>query len=1217
MPNDASGQYELLNAIVNEFMERSRRGERPTLDEYRARYPDLADDLADLLEAMGALEQVEEDLKQAADPAASAPAVAGRQIGDYQIRREVGRGGMGVVYEAEQISLGRRVALKVLPLHAARDTKALERFRREARSAARLHHSNIVPVFEVGQDGDAFFYAMQFIQGQSLDQVIAELRRLKDYEQSTLVTASRRRMSANRRLARTAPDPSETPRLSQVAMSLMTEGFREPNLLQSAEHGNGATTIPFDPAEGRGKAQPATLPDAENRRLVSSHHTPPPSASCDDRTDGSHLEPTQRHFLRSVAQIGHQTAGALAYAHARGLIHRDIKPSNLLLDAAGVVWVTDFGLAKLVDDDQAGGLTQTGDIVGTLRYMAPERFQKTCDVRADVYALGLTLYELLLLRPAFQASDRLKLVEEIQNQVPLPPRRVDRRIPRDLETIILKAIERDPKRRYQSAEEMAEDLRRYLAGEPIQARAVTLGERLVKWAKRKPAIAALVGLVVAVAAIGSAGVLWQWRRALDREAEAETARHEAELQRDRVRKVNDTLEITADRLRRTAYVAHVNLAQRYWNDTNLPRVEELLTQEVPASPRDPDLREFEWFYLDRLLHSDLRTYRGHEGFIWSLAFSTDGTRIATAGEDRTVQVWDPATGRLLAKFREHTDAPRCVRFSPDGTRVASSGLDATIRVWDPATGHVHRVLSGHATHTDDRAGREPLAVWGLSFHPGGKQLASASSDRTVKLWDLETGQELRTFREHGARVLSVAYSPDGARIASADSAGTILLWDPATGQVLRRFQGEGSGVLSMAFHPDGRRLAAPASGSAIAIWDTTDGKELQRLPGLARAALSLSFSPDGRTLAAGGDDKTIRIWELEGGRLLHTIRGHLHGVRGLAFGPAAKRLASASSDGTAKLWDPRVGQDARTLEPRGGVVRGGAFHPRGTMLALALADHTLRLFDPASGEQIQSLGGHTDEASCVAFSPDGTSLTSGGRDGTVRLWDLASMKEIRAMVGNPDVPDHGNAVFCVRFDPQGKRIASAGADRTVYLWDAASGKLIDSFRGHQDYIWGLDFHPAGTMLASASTDRTVKLWDLTKRGLLGELRGHRGAVWSVAFHPNGRTVATGSEDATVRFWDLATASQILALRGHNDHVFSVSFNANGDRLVSAGADRTVRIWDTTSGQETLVLEGHTDHVRGAAFHPDGRLLASMGEDQVAKLWDATVRTPEKSPTSPR
>ena len=420
---------------------------------------------------------------------------------------------MGVVYEAEQVSLGRRVAVKVLPLHAARDNKALERFRREARSAARLHHSNIVPVFEVGQDGDAFFYAMQFIQGQSLDQVIGELRRLKDYEQSTLVTASRRRMTANRRLAKTAPDPSETPRLSQVAMSLMTEGFREPDLLRSAADGNGSTTIPFDPVEGRGEAQPATLPEAANRRPASSHGTPPHSVSRDDRTDTGHLEPTQRHFLRSVAQIGHQTAGALAYAHARGLIHRDIKPSNLLLDAAGVVWVTDFGLAKLVDDDQAGGLTQTGDIVGTLRYMAPERFQKTCDVRADVYALGLTLYELLLLRPAFQASDRLKLVEEIQNQVPLPPRRMDRRIPRDLETIILKAIERDPKRRYQSAEEMAEDLRRYLAGEPIKARRVTSGERLVKWARRKPAIAALLALVIAVASIGSAGVLSQWRRA--------------------------------------------------------------------------------------------------------------------------------------------------------------------------------------------------------------------------------------------------------------------------------------------------------------------------------------------------------------------------------------------------------------------------------------------------------------------------------------------------------------------------------------------------------------------------------------------------------------------------------------------------------------------------------------------------------------------------------
>ncbi len=483
MADDSSEAYELLNRITDEYMDRMQRGDRPTADEYCARYPDLAEEIRDLLGAMVEIEQVEEDLRESQAPAPSSAPLAGHHVGDYHILREVGRGGMGVVYEAEQVSLGRRVALKILPIHGAQDSKALERFRREARSAAKLHHTNIVPVFEVGQDGDVLFYAMQFIQGQSLDQVIGELRRVNDELKSTV--ANSRRGSAGRPpIPATVFDPSQAPHLSQVALSLMTERFQRHDLLLNPSAQHGSTTLPLKQDEEWNPCSPATVPESGASGFVLKPDSPASQGGRADRTDSTHVEPARRHFLRSVAHIGQQTAHALAYAHARGLIHRDIKPSNLLLDALGVVWVTDFGLAKLMNDNQSGGLTQTGDIVGTLRYMAPERFHGSCDTRADIYALGLTLYELLLLRPAFKASDRLKLIDQIQHQDPPPPRRLDRRIPRDLETIILKSIEREPKRRYQSAEEMAEDLRRYLAGEPIQARPVTSGERLVKWARR-------------------------------------------------------------------------------------------------------------------------------------------------------------------------------------------------------------------------------------------------------------------------------------------------------------------------------------------------------------------------------------------------------------------------------------------------------------------------------------------------------------------------------------------------------------------------------------------------------------------------------------------------------------------------------------------------------------------------------------------------------------
>ena len=410
---------------------------------------------------------------------------------------------MGVVYEAEQISLGRRVALKVLPRQVSGDRMVQERFRREARAAARLHHTNIVPVFEVGQDGDVRFYAMQFIQGQGLDTVITELRRLRDRagSESKIRAASEgqslRPRGEHSRQGIEDPTLGEGVEVSAVLQSILTGRFdpggrgpelagASPSMLARALAGGLATptgtgtesrAAESDPAltsteTGSATAGDTTGPEPAHPPAPALSPSASPSSSSAILPGGTQLssvESGRRAFFRSLAQIGRQVAGGLAYAHARGIVHRDIKPSNLLLDTEGVVWIADFGLAK--GDDE--GLTQSGDILGTLRYMAPERFRGEGDARADVYALGLTLYELLTLRPGFDSSDRLKLIEQIKTEEPRRPRAVDARIPRDLETIVLKAIEKDPKARYQSAEAMGEDLGRFLADEPIRARQVS------------------------------------------------------------------------------------------------------------------------------------------------------------------------------------------------------------------------------------------------------------------------------------------------------------------------------------------------------------------------------------------------------------------------------------------------------------------------------------------------------------------------------------------------------------------------------------------------------------------------------------------------------------------------------------------------------------------------------------------------------------------------
>jgi hypothetical protein len=663
--NEADPRADLLDQLAEEFLARFRRGERPAVQEYTAKYPEHAAEIRDLFPALVVLEQAAPTSGSESESSATAPSAVSaaglpEQVGDYRIVREVGRGGMGVVYEAEQQSLGRRVALKVLLRHAAQDARMLSRFRRECRAAAQLHHTNIVPVFEVGQQGDLCYYAMQFIRGQALDEVFRELQHLR----------------SNSELGTRSSEPGEE-----------SEGeFRAPSSALRA----GAAALP-------------------------------------DRSELSSVTSNYQRYCRNVARLGLQAAEALAYAHARGIVHRDIKPANLLLDTTGVLWVSDFGLVKTQDP----ALTDTGDLVGTLRYMAPERFRGACDARADVYALGLTLYELLVLRPAFDGKDRLHLVDQIGRQEPARPRTLDPRIPRDLETIIMKAIEKDPRRRYPSADALAEDLRRYLADGPIRARRIGPLERLGRWGRRNPVVATLSAAVLLVAALGFLGVFGQWQVAVAHEQQAKDERDEVQRQRDEVKALNEKLRETQEQLRCALYEADTNRAQHAWDAGGAERVRELLERHRPKMG-ETDLRGFEWHYLHRLSHSELLTLK-HAGIVSSVAYSPDGKRLATVtivgeqgkGTVSTVKVWNAGTGKELLSIQGgsfYYGGARSVVFSPDGKRLAGAFSDHTVKVWDAQAGHELFTLKGHSA-----------AVIGVSFSPDGTRLASASGDKTVKV----------------------------------------------------------------------------------------------------------------------------------------------------------------------------------------------------------------------------------------------------------------------------------------------------------------------------------------------------------------------------------------------------------------------------------------------------------------------------------------------------
>lgn len=475
----ASDERSPVELLADEFLARCKRGEKPSIKEYCDRHPALAEEIRDVFEAVLMVEDLRPGSSDVSGSVGETVQLNGKrleQVGDYRILCEIGRGGMGVVYEAEQQALGRRVALKVLPRTSAGDGSAQVRFQREAKAAARMHHTNIVPVFDVGADGEHLYYAMQLIHGQGLDLVISDLKRLRAKSVAELGKGDR---TGER----------------SIAASLVAGRFERENLAGSDDAG---ATAAFEGSV-------------------------PSSAMLPGQSEISTATSNRVSYFRSVAQIGLQTAAALSYAHGRGIIHRDIKPGNLILDTMGNVWVTDFGLAKTGDV----GVTHTGDILGTVRYMSPERFRGQCDVRADVYALGMTLYELLTLKAAYASGDRLKLIEMIRQEEPPSPRSADPRIPRDLETIVMKAIDKDPKRRYQSADEMAEDLQRFVNDEPIKARRVGPVERLTRWCRRNSAVAGLLATVLLLMAAGTAVSTWQAVSAT--RARAELARKNDEL----------------------------------------------------------------------------------------------------------------------------------------------------------------------------------------------------------------------------------------------------------------------------------------------------------------------------------------------------------------------------------------------------------------------------------------------------------------------------------------------------------------------------------------------------------------------------------------------------------------------------------------------------------------------------------------------------------------
>ena len=537
----------------------------------------------------------------------------------------------------------------------------------------------------------------------------------------------------------------------------------------------------------------------------------------------------------------------------------------------------------------------------------------------------------------------------------------------------------------------------------------------------------------------------------------------------------------------------------------------------------------------------------------------------------------------------HAGGVKAVVFSPDGKRALSGSGDQTLKLWEVDTGREIRTLTGH-THS----------VESVAFSPDGKRALSGSGDQTLKLWDVETGREIRTLTGHTSYVFAVAFSPDGKWALSGSWDETLKLWDVSTGREIRTLTGHFNYyVIAVAFSPDGKRALSGSWDETLKLWDVSTGREIRTFTGHIHNVGTVAFSHDGKRALSGSDDNTLKLWDVETGREIRTLGGHLDGVNTVVFSPDGKRALSGSGDNTLKLWDIETGREIRTLSGHpSDYVKIVAFSPDGkrALLSYGDKDDTLKLWNVKTGRKIRTLTGHTLWVSAVSFSPDGKQALSGSHDETLKLWDAEIGNEIRTLIG------HTNPVLAVAFSPDGKQALSGSMDNTLKLWDVETGREIRTLTGHTNPVLAVAFSPDGKQALSGSDDNTLKLWDVETGREIRTLSGHTSEVEVVAFSPDGKRALSGSYDGTLKLWDAETGNEIRTLIGHISFIQVVAFSLDGKWALLGSHDGRLKLWEIDTGREIRTLTKHaTDFT--IAFSPDGELALLVGQYEDIRLLD--------------
>ncbi len=793
------------------------------------------------------------------------------------------------------------------------------------------------------------------------------------------------------------------------------------------------------------------------------------------------------------------------------------------------------------------------------------------------------------------------IIHQVLREEPRPPRRINDKIPRDLETICLKAMAKQPTWRYATAGALAADLRRFLKGEPIQARPVGRAERLWRWCRRNPALALTSTLAIGavlLAVVLSVGLNIQQARAL-----RESRKFSATLALDKGINQCEQGKVGAGML---------------W----LARGLELAPDDAEDLQRTLRTNVAAW----RPWVSPLRALLPHGDVVLAVAVGPDGRAAATGGADGTARLWDSSTGLPLGPPLTHEGEVRAVAFSPDGQMLATASGQAAY-LWDIATGHrlaslphegrVNAVAfspkgetlltacADRGAHLWNVADSRPLATFThksvvryVAFYPDGRTVLTGCQDRTARLWDAATGKLRPRSFKHDAQVTALALSPDGKTVVTASNDKTVRIWDADSG-ILRRLLPQSTVILCLAVSADNRLVLIGGADRLARLWDLRRGRPFGPPLEYPRSVTAAAFGPGGQLLLTTGDETGAQLREALPGAFHHTLTTPDESIRAVAFSRDARLVLTAGGDftrktGTLRLWDPATGKPARPALVHPGLILAAAFRPDGGALLTGATDNRAHLFDVVTGKPLCSPLEHKSWVYAVAFSDDSRHALTGSDDRTAQLYDARNGKYLATF-------PHTAAVLVVTFSPDGKLALTGTAGKRAVLWDVAGRQRLHTLQ-HRGDVKAVAFSPDGKAVLTASTDRTAQLWRAATGTPFGEAMTHADTVLAAVFSPGGKRVLTGSGDRTARLWDAATGRPLGPPLLHQGAVSVVAFHPTRPMVLTGSEDQTARLWDAVTGKPLGPAFTHERKVASVAFSPDGALLATGGEDQVAQVW---------------